>query len=125
MDESEFKHRTQQLAVRIIKLAGALSRDATAQTLAGQLLRSGTAIGARYRAACRERNTTDYAARMHHVAEAADETVYWLELLAESGLVKANLLGALHHDTQAILEDVVKALETCEPVGGQAADFKL
>ncbi len=125
MDESEFKHRSQQLAVRVIKLAGTLSRDATAQALAGQLLRSGTAIGVRYRMACREKSRADYAAKMNYVAEAAEETVYWLELLAESGLVKASLLGALLQDTQAVLEEVVSESATGEHTGGQSADFKL
>lgn len=125
MDESEFKHRTQQLAVRVIKLAGTLSRDATAQALAGQLLRSGTAIGVRYRTACREKSRANDATQMNHVAEAAEETVYWLELLAESGLVKPNPLGPLLQDTQDDLEEVVSETATGERAGGQSADFKL
>ena len=53
MDEILFKKRTKQLALRIIKVVDALPSNRTADVLGRQLIRSGTSIGANYRAACR------------------------------------------------------------------------
>ncbi len=55
MDEAQFLARTKALAVRIIKLVEALPGTMTGATIGRQLLRSGTSIGANYRAACRAR----------------------------------------------------------------------
>jgi 23S rRNA-intervening sequence protein len=52
-----------------------------------QLLRSGTAVAANYRAACRARSRAEFAARLGIVVEEADETMLWLELLDESGIL--------------------------------------
>ena len=51
-----------------------------------QLLRSGTSVGANYRAACRARSSAEFISKMGIVEEEADESVYWLELLADSGI---------------------------------------
>ena len=58
-----------------------------------QLLRSGTSVAANYRAACRGRSRPEFLAKIGIVVEEADETVFWLEMLTEAGLVRAELLG--------------------------------
>jgi four helix bundle protein len=60
-----------------------------------QLVRSGTAIGANYRTACRSRSRAEFAAKLGVVAEEADETVYWLELLRDGNLLPATKLSEL------------------------------
>ena len=87
MDENVFKKRTKQLALRIIKVVDALPKNRTADVIGRQLIRSGTSIGANYRAACRGKSTADVIAKLRIVEEEADESVYWMELLIESGLV--------------------------------------
>jgi four helix bundle protein len=52
MNEQEFKDRTKKFALRVISLVEALPRKQTAQVTGKQLLRSGTSVGANYRAAC-------------------------------------------------------------------------
>lgn len=61
----------------------------------GQLLRSGTAISANYRAACRSKSRKDFISKMGTVVEESDETQHWLELLTESGLLKVDLIKDL------------------------------
>jgi four helix bundle protein len=58
------------------------------------LIRSGTSIGANYRAACRGKSTADVIAKLRVVGEEADESVYWMELLIESGLYLSPAGGA-------------------------------
>ena len=63
--------------------------------IGNQLLRAGTSVGANYRAACRARSGADFISKIGIVLEEADETVFWLELLSDSGLVRRNLLDPL------------------------------
>ena len=87
MDENLFKRRTKQLALRVIKTVETLPKNRTADVVGRQLIRSGTSIGANYRAACRGKSTADVIAKLRIVEEEADESAYWTELLIESGLV--------------------------------------
>lgn len=52
--------------------------------VANQLVRSGTSVGANYRAVCRARSDPDFVSKLGITLEEADESVYWLEILVES-----------------------------------------
>jgi len=95
MDAAELKARTRAFAMRVIRLCGALPKTMAADVLGRQLLRAATSVGANYRAACRARSRSEFVSKMAIVEEEADECVYWLELIAESGLVKMSLLRLL------------------------------
>lgn len=84
---NEMKRRTKKYGLETIKLVRDLPRGRTEDSMANQLLRSGTAVGANYRSACRGKSIKDFIAKMGIVEEEADESVYWLELLTESGIV--------------------------------------
>jgi four helix bundle protein len=81
------RERTKQFAIRIVKLYRSLPRSADAYVMGKQLLRSGTAVAANYRAACRARSRAEFVAKVGIVVEEADETVFWLELLVETVVV--------------------------------------
>ncbi len=82
MNEREFKARTKDLAIRVIRLVGALpKKEMEAQVIGRQLLRCATSVGANYRAACRAKSTADMISKLSIVLEEADETLYWMELL--------------------------------------------
>ncbi len=86
MTEQEFKDRTKQIALRVIRLVESLPNTKTAQIIGKQLLRSATSVGANYQAACRGKSTADILHKLAIVEEEADESLYWLELLIESEL---------------------------------------
>ena len=52
-----------------------------------QVLRAGTSVAANYRAVCRARSRAEFVSKMGVVVEEADETVFWLEILVETGIV--------------------------------------
>jgi four helix bundle protein len=112
MNEEQFKDRTRQLALRVIKLTEALPRGETARVIGRQLLRSGTSVGANYRAACRARSTADMIAKLGIVEEEADETLYWLELLVATRLMPAVKLHALMDEADEILAMTVASIKT-------------
>ena len=77
-----------------------------------QLLRCGTSVGANYRAACRARSPAEFRAKMGVVLEEADESCYWMEMLTESGIVKANSLENLRQEGNEIVAIAVSSLNT-------------
>ena len=88
MNTTDLQKRTKQFAIRIIKLIRDLEKQGMAGLVIGkQLLRSGTSTAANYRAVCRAKSGKDFINKLGIVAEEADETQFWLELLIEAGIV--------------------------------------
>ena len=114
MNNEQLKTRTKQFAMRVIRLVEALPQTKTANVIGSQLIRSGTSVGANYRAASRARSPADFIAKMGIVEEEADESIYWMELLIESGLVKQNLLDDLLSEADQLLAMVVASINTAK-----------
>ena len=112
MNERDFKERTQKLALRVIRLVETLPKTSAAQIIGRQFLRSATSIGANYRAACRGKSKADVIAKLALVEEEADESLYWLDLLAESGIIKQEKLSSLAKETEEILAMTVASIKT-------------
>ena len=87
MDKKELLARTKSFALRSLKLVDHLPRTMSGRAIGNQFVRSATSVGANYRAACRSRSSAEFAAKLGVVAEEADESVYWLELISESKLL--------------------------------------
>ena len=60
-------------------------------------------MGANYRAACRARSKQEFAAKLGTVEEEADESAFWMELIVESGLMKAGLVQPLLKEANEIV----------------------
>jgi len=120
VDENLFKQRTKRLALRIIEIVESLPKNRTADVLGRQLLRSGTSMGANYRAACRGKSTADVIAKLRIVEEEADESIYWMELLIESGLVSEAQLSELLQETNEILAMTVASIRTLQKRGASS-----
>ena len=100
----DLRQRTKQFSLRLTNLFGALPASATAaQVIGKQVLRSGTSVGANYREACRARSDQEFVAKLGDGLKELDETVYWLELLAESGIWPAAKLNGLIKETDELL----------------------
>ncbi len=104
--------RTKALAIRILKLVDALPSKRSTDVIGKQLIRSATSVGANYRAAKRARSTAEFCAKLGIVEEEADETSYWLELLAESGHVKAEKLSPLREEVNSVTAMIVRSIKT-------------
>ncbi|MFL6256109.1 MAG: four helix bundle protein, partial [Pyrinomonadaceae bacterium] len=91
----DLKLRTKQFALRVIRLCSSLVKVGPADVIGRQLVRSGTSVGAQYREAHRARSTAEFISKIECVIQELDETVYWLELLAEANLVPSAKLSSL------------------------------
>lgn len=85
----ELRTRTKAFALRVIRMSQALPRTREANVLIQQILRSATSMAANYRAAGRSRSKAEFIAKIGIVVEEADETVFWLEMLGDSGIVQS------------------------------------
>jgi len=112
MTREEMKSRTKAYANRVVKLSAALPTNWIAQVLGKQLLRSGTSVGANYRAVCRAKSNADFINKLRVVVEECDESLFWMELLVDNGLVKPARLGDLMQEGNEILAIVVSSAKT-------------
>jgi four helix bundle protein len=108
----ELRQRTKAFAIRIVKLFRSLPRSPDAQTLGKQVLRSGTSVAANYRAACRARSKAEFISKMGIVVEEADETVFWLEILAETAVVRLERTQDLQKEANELLAIFSASLRT-------------
>jgi len=112
MNREQFKQRTKMLALRVIRLVQSLAHNPSSAVIGGQILRSGTSVGANYRAACRAKSTADYINKLKIVEEEADETLYWLELLVEAKIIPESNLTDLMQEVDEIIAMTVSSIKT-------------
>ena len=112
MTREEMKARTKAYAVRIVKLVQSLPRNRECDVLGSQLLRAGTSVGANYRAVCRAKSTADFINKLRIVEEECDESLFWMEIFTDAGLVKAARLRNLMAEGDEILRIVVPSVKT-------------
>lgn len=113
-NNENLKNRTKKFAIEIIRLAESLPRGRIADIIGRQLVRSGTSVGANYRASCRAKSSADFISKMSIVEEEADETIYWLELLVDSGAVKSNETELLMNEANELLAITVSSIRTAK-----------
>ena len=111
-NHDNLKKRTKEFALRVIRLATSLPPGKLSDVIQYQLLKSGTSVGANYRAACRAKSPKDFCHKMGTVEEEADESVYWMELIVESGLMKAELVSELMNEGNELVAIAVSSINT-------------
>ena len=105
----DLKVRTKRFALEIIRLYAILPNSTEAQVLGKQLLRSGTSVGAHYRESIRGRSNAEVVSKLEVGLQELEETRYWFELLAESGIVQPERLSTI--DKEA--DELTAILVTC------------
>jgi four helix bundle protein len=119
----ELRQRTQQFALRVIKLFQGLPRSEEARILGRQVLRSGTSLAANHRAVCRARSRAEFISKIGTVIEEADETVFWLELLVEAGLMPKARIDNLLAEANQLVAIFVASRKTAK--GGPMAQSSI
>jgi four helix bundle protein len=115
LDQAEaMKLRTKQFAIRIVSVVRSLPRTREGDVIGKQLLRCGTAVAANYRAVCRSRSKAEFISKISIVIEEADETVFWLELLADTEVVSPEKLRFLLKEANELLAICAASLRTAK-----------
>ena len=95
-----------------MRLVDALPKTAAGRALGNQLIRSGTSVGANYRAACRGRSKAEFIAKIGTVVEEADESKFWLELIMDGELVQRSRVEALWKEADELTAIFVASAKT-------------
>ncbi|MFB6346866.1 MAG: four helix bundle protein [bacterium] len=113
MDKKEkILERTKEFSLRIINLYATLPEKAEAQILGKQLLRSGTSVGAQLREGKRSRSNLEMISKIESSLQELEETVYWLELLADSEIVNPERLKDLINEADELIAILVTSVKT-------------
>ena len=108
----ELRDRTKQFAIRVVRMFRSLPATPDAQVIGKQVLRAGTSVAANYRAVCRARSKAEFVAKMGVVVEEADETVFWMELLVDTGIVPHQRMDVLLQEANELLSIFVASRRT-------------
>lgn len=112
MTREEMKNRLKVFAVRVIKLVDKLPNTPAGRAIGNQVVRSGTSPGANYRAACIGKSDKDFLNKLKMVEEELDETIHWLEIIRDSGMIKAEKLQDLLQEANELYKIIVSSIVT-------------
>ena len=110
----ELQSRTRMFALRVLRAFRSLPDSREARVLGQQLLRSATSVAANYRAACRARSHRDFLFKLGIVEEEADESLFWLEFMAEAGLIPRAKLEDLISEASQLTAIIVASRRTAK-----------
>jgi len=110
----DLRDRTKRIALRILRVCDSLPKTDAARTIGRQLLRSGTSVAANYRAVGRARSRAEFIAKMGVVIEEADETLFWLELLVDGGVMPKSRLDNLIAEANELVAIFVASQKTAK-----------
>ena len=114
MNQEQMKIRTKEFPKQVISLCRQLPNTREGQLIGTQFFRAGTSVGANYRAACRARSKADFVAKLGIVLEETDESLYWLEILAENKIMGARFLEGLTNEAKQLLAIFISSLNTAK-----------
>jgi len=112
MNQEQMKVRTKEFAKQTISLCRQLPSTQEGRLIGGQFFRSGTSVGANYRAACRARSKADFISKLGIVLEETDESLYWMEILNENKIVNSKFLVGLMKEAKELIAIFVSSLNT-------------
>ena len=114
MEREDFGVRTRKMAVRVIALAQAMPKTYVGRHIGSQVLRSGTSVGANYCEARGAESRADFAHKLQLALKELRETMYWLEVIRDAGLVRADRLDPLMREVNELTAISVKSVLTAK-----------
>lgn len=112
MTTNELKLRTKNFTLMIIDLVEKLPNSISVRVIANQIVKSGTSVGANYRAVCRARSDREFVSKMNIVLEEADETLFWIEIIIAKQWISNLELEAIWKEGNELTAIFVSSLKT-------------
>ena len=112
MPSFDLKERTKAFSLDVVGLVEDLPRGRGPDAIGNQLLRSGTSVGANYRAACRARSPREFVAKLGIVEEEADESQFWMDIIIARGWADTNRATQLRDEAGQLVAIVVASIRT-------------
>lgn len=112
MKENVLKEKSFAFAIRIVKLYKFLQEEKKEYVLSKQVLRSGTSVGAMVREAEHSESKSDFIHKLAIAQKEINETIYWLELLFETGYLTKNQFEDIKADATEIIKIITSIIKT-------------
>ena len=112
MTTNELKLRTNNFSLMIIDLVEKLPNSISVRVVANQIVKSGTSVGANYRAVCRSRSDREFVSKMNIVLEEADETLFWIEIIMAKQWISKQELEVIWKEGNELTAIFVSSLKT-------------
>ncbi len=112
--QNELSDRLEDFAVEIIRLVPKFQRNLVGRHIAGQLLRSCTSAGANYEEACGAESRSDFIHKLQIVLKELRECLYWLRLMAKSGLDSGQTTASPLKEGKELANIIAKSLVTAK-----------
>ena len=101
---------SKKFALRIVKLYIYLRDEQHENVMSKQLYRSGTSIGANIAESVFAQSDADYISKLSIALKEASETMYWLELLHEAGIINDIQFDSVANDARTIIGTLVNII---------------
>jgi four helix bundle protein len=95
--------RTRAYAVRIIRLYQAIPKSGEGLIMGRQILRSGTSVGAHVAESCHPKSRADFTSKIDGAMQELEETLYWMAILEDSGVLKPARLRLLKDESHQLM----------------------
>jgi four helix bundle protein len=112
MNANQLKNRTKVFSISILELVEKLPNTISGRAVANQIVRSGTSVGANYRAVCRARSDREFIAKMSIVIEESDETMFWLEIIIEKQWIDKSEVEVVWKEGNELTAIFVSSMKT-------------
>ena len=112
MTTNELKVRTKKFSLDIIDLVEKLPNTISGKVVANQIVKSGTSVGANYRAVCRARSDREFVSKMNIVLEESDETMFWLEIISDKNWIDKTKIDFVWKEGNELTSIFVSSLKT-------------
>lgn len=103
MNAEQLRKRTKQFTLRVMSVVAALPDNAQGRVISYQFMKSGSSVGANYRAVCRSRTRKDFINKLGVVIEEADESAYWLEVIGEGEILDPRMIAPLLQEANELV----------------------
>ena len=114
MGKSILKDKSYAFAIRVVQLYKHLSSTKKEFVLSKQVLRSGTSVGALIREAEFAQSKKDFISKMSISLKEANETVYWIDLLKDTGYLTEEEYSSMNKEITEILKLLVSTVKTAK-----------
>jgi four helix bundle protein len=95
--------RLKDFAGRMVKLTTALPKTYAGRQIGGQLLRSGTSVGAHYGEARRAKSDADFISKIEGGLQELDESSYWLSLIERCNMIPPHRLQSIREENEQLI----------------------
>lgn len=112
--KADIRKRTFGFALKVVKMVSFLPKNNLGFTLGGQVLRSGTSVGANVEEGTGSLTVSEFIYHMNLAKKEARETNYWIKLLIDANLVGKEEILPLLQENEEIIKILTSIVKTSQ-----------